>query len=362
MFGSGLQPPPSHQRHYHCHGLVANVFPPNVGVTNNLGTEADQDVRSLRRELGTLKEDYADLQDKLDMLSHSTSRKLAAQAAELTSRECQVDSPSAQRRELCSLIEPYTAIEVLLEQNYTLKRWAWTSCARRCACRVRGVHARLFQEQRDDLDPTYALPFPDSRPSALEEKEEEAERDREKIEELEARANTLLRSTGSNLRTPRSSSASPHAPTNPHNSDANAEEQLVPCASWAAVCEEKAQLEAELKQRDKRMLRLRQVFAGKTAEFREALSAILGVKLAFYDNGQVRVTSQYDLGAAFIFQPAQKDGSGGGARMQLVAQELPQLMRNWVEIEQSIPCFLASVTLECYDKWKREQQNGRKRD
>ncbi|KAH8986638.1 hypothetical protein EDB86DRAFT_2953999 [Lactarius hatsudake] len=112
------------------------------------------------------------------------------------------------------------------------------------------------------------------------------------------------------------------------------------------------------------MLCLQQVFAGKTAEFREALSAILGVKLAFYDNGQVRVTSQYNLGAAFVFQPAPKDRSGGGAHMQLVAQgkgglqELPQLMWNWVEIEQSIPCFLASVMLECYNKWKREQQMG----
>jgi mitotic spindle assembly checkpoint protein MAD1 len=147
--------------------------------------------------------------------------------------------------------------------------------------------------------------------------------------------------------------------------------ELVPRASWGAVCEEKAQLEDELRQKEKRMPRLRQVFAAKTAEFREALSAILGVKVAFYDNGQVRVTSQYDLGAAFVFQPAPrdaaKDGTGGGggsgaARMQLVAQgeggpqELPQLMRNWVEIEQSIPCFLASVTLECYDKWKRERE------
>jgi len=148
--------------------------------------------------------------------------------------------------------------------------------------------------------------------------------------------------------------------------------ELVPRASWAAVCEEKAQLEEELRQKEKRLLRLRQVFAAKTAEFREALSAILGVKVAFYDNGQVRVTSQYDLGAAFVFQPAPRDrgssgsgeGSNGAARMQLVAQgeggpqELPQLMRNWVEVEQSIPCFLASVTLECYDKWKREREMG----
>jgi mitotic spindle assembly checkpoint protein MAD1 len=32
-------------------------------------------------------------------------------------------------------------------------------------------------------------------------------------------------------------------------------------------------------------------------------------------------------------------------------QELPQLMRDWVEVEQSIPCFLANATLMCYDKW-----------
>ena len=168
-----------------------------------------------------------------------------------------------------------------------------------------------------------------------------------------------------------SSNPNPNPDTNTNtNTTAKTEEeeQLVPRASWLAVCEQKAQLEDELRQKEKRMLRLRQVFTAKTAEFREALSAILGVKLAFYDNGQVRVTSQYDLGAAFVFQPAKTTpsgdgaGAGSGARMQLVAQgeggpqELPQLMRNWVEIEQSIPCFLASVTLECYDKWKRERE------
>lgn len=46
--------------------------------------------------------------------------------------------------------------------------------------------------------------------------------------------------------------------------------------------------------------------------------------------------------------------------MKLVAtgeggpEELPQLMRYWVEQEQCIPGFLASVTLECYEKMKRE--------
>ncbi|KAH9062500.1 mitotic checkpoint protein-domain-containing protein [Lactarius deliciosus] len=395
----------SARQHYNCRGLVA-----------------DQDDRSLPRELGTLKEDYADLQDKLDALSHSTSRKLTAPAAELTSHERQVDSPSTELRashhavvvhsaealhlqsafdtqakqkraagscsrrahvpaqhsrqldvahtramaELGSLIERHTAIEVLLEQNYTLKRRAWTSCARQWyaltrECRqaahtaapetpattlisttqslLRCASSMRASSRNSATTSTPPMRYPSLIPAVL---------DRLKSENA-----ALLQ---------RFSALDQHARTNPHNSDANAKEQLVPRVSWAAVCEEMAQFEAELKQRDKRILCLRQVFVGKTAEFREALSAILGVKLAFYDNGQVRVTSQYDLGAAFIFQPAPKDGSEGGARMQLVAQELPQLMRNWVEIEQSIPCFLASVTLECYDKWKREQQNGRKRD
>ncbi len=50
--------------------------------------------------------------------------------------------------------------------------------------------------------------------------------------------------------------------------------ERVPRASWAAVCQEMAQLKVEL------------------ASEREALPAILGGKVAFYDNGQVRATSQ----------------------------------------------------------------------
>lgn len=105
-----------------------------------------------------------------------------------------------------------------------------------------------------------------------------------------------------------------------------------------------------------------QVFTAKTDEFKQAIASILGVKLAFYPNGQVRVTSQFDLNAAFVFQPT---SASEGMTMQLVAQgeggpeELPQLMRYWVEQEQCIPGFLASVTLDCYEKQRMEgQQHG----
>ncbi|KAF9475572.1 MAD-domain-containing protein [Pholiota conissans] len=141
-------------------------------------------------------------------------------------------------------------------------------------------------------------------------------------------------------------------------------EELVPRESWELVNKEKLELEETVKQKEKRLTRLQQVFHSKSAEFREAIASILGLKLAFYPNGQIRVTSMFDLDASFIFQPTSRSE---GARMQLVAQgeggpqDLPSLMEYWIEKEQCTAGFLASVTLECYDKSKREmaaQQEG----
>ena len=77
-----------------------------------------------------------------------------------------------------------------------------------------------------------------------------------------------------------------------------------------------------------------------------------------------RPGARYDLGAAFVFQLELKDGGGtdaaGGGCIQVVAHTVggrpPGAAAAWncVEMEQSIPCFLVSVTLECSDKWKRE--------
>lgn len=81
---------------------------------------------------------------------------------------------------------------------------------------------------------------------------------------------------------------------------------------------------------------------------------LLGVKLAFFQNGQVRVTSLYDESTTFVFKPSPKgmkleaQGEGG-------PEDLPNMMSYWVEKEQCIPGFLASVTMELYDRWKQEK-------
>ncbi|KXN91874.1 Spindle assembly checkpoint component mad1 [Leucoagaricus sp. SymC.cos] len=145
-------------------------------------------------------------------------------------------------------------------------------------------------------------------------------------------------------------------------------EELVPRASYDLLQSTNTSLQSELSKKEKRLLRLTQVFHSKATEFREAIAAILGVKLAFYPNGQVRATSMFDLNASFVFQPVSNGtgsnggngGGGGEMKMQLVAQgeggpqDLPSLMRYWIENEQCPPGFMASVTLECYEKAKAE--------
>ena len=105
-----------------------------------------------------------------------------------------------------------------------------------------------------------------------------------------------------------------------------------------------------------------QVFSSKGHEFREAMSSILGFKVHFFSNGQVKVTSQYDLNTSFVFQPTGKEqDDDDGTKMQLVGagdSSLPDLARTvdyWVKQRMCIPGLMASVTLECYDKTKRGQ-------
>ncbi|KAI1786094.1 MAD-domain-containing protein [Ganoderma leucocontextum] len=145
-------------------------------------------------------------------------------------------------------------------------------------------------------------------------------------------------------------------------------EDLVPRESYEGVRAEMLKLEKELRDKDKRLQRLREIYGRKSEEFREATASILGVKLVFYPNGGVRVTSQFDLNAVFVFKPT--DSQNGG-NMQLIEQgdggpeDLPQLMRYWIEEQGCIPGFLASITLECYDKHKRElalDTNSRRRN
>jgi mitotic spindle assembly checkpoint protein MAD1 len=84
--------------------------------------------------------------------------------------------------------------------------------------------------------------------------------------------------------------------------------------------------------------------------------SLLGYRLDFLQNGRVRCTSMFSTSTdqAFIF-----DGEEG--TMQLVSQEAAEKNREWFEgvknlvdfwvnERETIPCFLAALTLELFDR------------
>lgn len=95
------------------------------------------------------------------------------------------------------------------------------------------------------------------------------------------------------------------------NSGSDSDASLVPRASYDLMQSQHTALLSQIEQKEKRLLRLQQVFTSKSQEFREAIASVLGLKLAFYPNGQVRVTSVFDLSASFVFQPGQSAGGAG---------------------------------------------------
>jgi seryl-tRNA synthetase len=79
-------------------------------------TKADKEICSLCTALNALQEDHANLQDKFNTLSHTTSQKLATQAVDLNRHEHQVELLTT---ELCEAHEAATthSAEVLHLQS-----------------------------------------------------------------------------------------------------------------------------------------------------------------------------------------------------------------------------------------------------
>lgn len=80
--------------------------------------------------MSTLQEDHADLQDKYTSLSHTTAQKLAAQAAELTARERQVESLSAELHSAQEVATTHSAEVLRLQSTLDAQTTTQTDLAR----------------------------------------------------------------------------------------------------------------------------------------------------------------------------------------------------------------------------------------
>lgn len=140
---------------------------------------------------------------------------------------------------------------------------------------------------------------------------------------------------------------------------ANPSPSSVPLATLTAAQDELAELTHIVAEREKRIKRLKQIWTAKSLEFREAVASILGWKLDFMPNGRVRVTSMFYPGDqetgenSIVFDGENGTMKVSGGEQSAFANEIRDLITFWVEERKEIPCFLAAMTLEFWERTTR---------
>jgi mitotic spindle assembly checkpoint protein MAD1 len=154
--------------------------------------------------------------------------------------------------------------------------------------------------------------------------------------------------------------------------------KAVPVSTLDSLKLEMQDMDRVVADKEKRMRRLKEIWTAKSSEFREAVASLLGFKLDFLPNGRVRVTSMFHLSSAYRHgdgdDPSNSRGAGSmgdggensivfdgengtmkisGGPNSLFAMEIKHLIKFWVEERKDIPCFLAAMTLDFYDKTTR---------
>jgi mitotic spindle assembly checkpoint protein MAD1 len=130
------------------------------------------------------------------------------------------------------------------------------------------------------------------------------------------------------------------------------------------------EMEKVVAEKEKRMRRLREIWTDKAAEFRDVIASVLGYNVHFMPNGKVRVSNIYynkarrrngdgeentedDTENSITF-----DGEAGTMKISggpngAFAQEIKELVKEWVQERKEIPCFLAAMTLDFYERFMR---------
>ncbi|KAI5821226.1 spindle assembly checkpoint component Mad1 [Pyronema omphalodes] len=123
--------------------------------------------------------------------------------------------------------------------------------------------------------------------------------------------------------------------------------KMVPYASLVNCKSEVKAVEKVVAERDKRIMRLREIYSAKALEFGEAVYSLLGYKLHFMPNGKVKATHMFGNDSHCI----EFDGETGTMKVanKKFQQEIKDQFNFWLP-RKNIPCMLASILLEQYEK------------
>ena len=127
--------------------------------------------------------------------------------------------------------------------------------------------------------------------------------------------------------------------------------KLVPQSTLESLRLEMQDLEQQVRDKEKRMLRLKEIFGKKSLEFREAVFSLLGWKTDFRPNGKVALSlNTGDDGAEGEEECIIFDGENGtmkiaGGPDSAFAVKIRPVIRQWVEGRRYIPGLMAGIIM-----------------
>lgn len=134
---------------------------------------------------------------------------------------------------------------------------------------------------------------------------------------------------------------------------------LIPASQLAAARREIEEAQKETASAQKTTKRLKEVWAAKSQEFKEAIFSTLGWTVTFIPNGKMRVESLYFPSAtdehenSIVFDGERGTMKVSGGPQSPFARRIADQIQFWVRDKGCIPGFLAALTLEFYDEHSR---------
>ncbi|PNS15418.1 Spindle assembly checkpoint component mad1 [Sphaceloma murrayae] len=142
---------------------------------------------------------------------------------------------------------------------------------------------------------------------------------------------------------------------------------MVPAAVLDAMKLELAEKDSQMAQKDKKTLRLKQIWSAKAQEFRDAISSTLGWEVTFLEHGKLKLSSRYYSHSINLETKEEEenfilfDGERGtmkisGGERSRFAREIQEMVDFWVGGKGEVPCFLAAASLEFFERNQQEKE------
>ncbi|SCW00486.1 LAFE_0C05248g1_1 [Lachancea fermentati] len=126
--------------------------------------------------------------------------------------------------------------------------------------------------------------------------------------------------------------------------------EMIPRSVYERLKLDLAELEDEVFNSNKKNVRLREIFNKKSLEFIDAVNSLLGFKLEFQTDGQIKLISCFKPEKYLLADLAHNKLK---SNLDTEIEGWNEILGDLVGEKGQIPCFLATITLKLWEKYQR---------